>query len=758
MKLPVKLAHKFYILIGVPLAFELVFVAVLVAHLNQLEVEARHFKKSSDIATTAEELYQKPTELQKCISHYIQTRDIGYFQKYKLFLQETRDKVKLLKTLTADDKGQLEHVMSIEKAADKTDAVLREFFQSVSNEAPAVAAVRLQQISLEFFPVVQEAQVSVLNVIKREKDIQKQFPENEDKIRSQMKTWLAAGVFFNILLAVVLALFFQRGTLRRLSVVMDNTDRLAAGRDLMPLISGSDEIAALDKVFHETARILKDSSRKERAVVENAKDVICSLDAEARFTKVSPASLDLWGYSREELINTYVIELVYPEDIASTAEMLSSLIGKESERPFEIRMRKKDGSLIYTLWSAHWSEFDHALFCVVHDITERKLLEEAIRANEARVRFILENMPVGLVVLSKEGVIDIVNPAMEQIFGYSAEELIGKRLVSLFPPGELDPQAATEDLYQKAIGHIYEREAVRKNGTAFPIHISITEFEFLEGRRFLGIILDVTERHEIERFKQEFLGVVSHELRTPLTSIRGSMKLMLVGALGPLSEQAQKALTIAERSATRLIGLVNDLLDMEKLEAGKMEMHFESIPIGPVVETSVESVKAFAEQHEVSIDVQNPGGTVFGDGDRLVQVLVNLLSNAIKYSPKGATATVAVVQHPDEIEVRVSDKGRGIPKTHINSLFQKFKQVERTDATKKGGTGLGLVICKAIIEQHLGTIGVESELGEGSTFWFRVPSSQRAPSEASKPMVYETGKPSAAADDKKSVGISAEIV
>jgi len=211
-------------------------------------------------------------------------------------------------------------------------------------------------------------------------------------------------------------------------------------------------------------------------------------------------------------------------------------------------------------------------------------------------------------------------------------------------------------------------------------------------------------------------------LRTPLGAIRGSLKMMAVGALGEIAPQAQKAVAIAERSASRLIGLVNDLLDVEKLEAGKLDMLFELIPIAPVIENSVESVKAFADQYEVTVTTENVEGSVFADGDRLVQVLVNLLSNGIKYSPKGGTVKVAVVQHLEELEVQVIDQGRGIPSTHINALFQRFQQVERTDATKKGGTGLGLAICKAIIEQHLGTIGVTSELDKGSTFWFRVPS------------------------------------
>jgi signal transduction histidine kinase len=197
--------------------------------------------------------------------------------------------------------------------------------------------------------------------------------------------------------------------------------------------------------------------------------------------------------------------------------------------------------------------------------------------------------------------------------------------------------------------------------------------------------------------------------------------MLMVGALGPQTENAQKAITIAERSATRLIGLVNDLLDAEKLEAGKLDMQFELRPLYPILEMSVESVKAFADDHNVTIQYAQTPSQVYADDHRVVQVLINLLSNAIKYSPKGSTVRIDVVSGSDMDEVRITDQGRGIPPSHVNSLFQRFKQVERSDATAKGGTGLGLVICKAIIEQHMGSIGVESEMGRGSTFWFKLP-------------------------------------
>lgn len=225
--------------------------------------------------------------------------------------------------------------------------------------------------------------------------------------------------------------------------------------------------------------------------------------------------------------------------------------------------------------------------------------------------------------------------------------------------------------------------------------------------------------------KQELMQMVAHDLRTPLTSIQASLSLMSLGILGELPEKAIKQVDVAEKSSSRLISLINDLLDIEKLEAGKMEMDSRNIELAPVIQSGVEAVQEFANQRKVSIDVKPTDVSVFADGDRLVQVLVNLLSNAIKYSPETGVVTIETVV-AQMIEVRIIDQGRGVPAKFKEAIFQRFQQVDISDSKEKKGTGLGLPICKAIVEAHGGKIGVESEPGQGSTFWFRVPPSKRS--------------------------------
>jgi CheY-like chemotaxis protein len=233
-------------------------------------------------------------------------------------------------------------------------------------------------------------------------------------------------------------------------------------------------------------------------------------------------------------------------------------------------------------------------------------------------------------------------------------------------------------------------------------------------------MLDVSQRQEVERMKQDFVSTISHELRTPLTSIRGSLGLLASGVLGELSTDARQMVTVAERNSVRLIALINDILDFEKLEHGKMEMDIRPISLMRVLERSIETISAMAVQEGVSIELRCPSAMVLGDEARLGQVTVNFLSNAVKYSNRGGTVVVSAAVHGDIVEVRVTDRGRGIPSALQDRLFQRFQQIDSSDARTKPGTGLGLAICRAIIDQHGGEIGVESREGEGSSFFFRV--------------------------------------
>jgi PAS domain S-box-containing protein len=340
-------------------------------------------------------------------------------------------------------------------------------------------------------------------------------------------------------------------------------------------------------------------------------------------------------------------------------------------------------------------------------------------------------MVVAVVVTSLEGIVESVNHSAEQIFGCSESELVGRHCLCLFGDAKFFSDTAQKDvevfqksLHQQFLNRVAETECKRQDGRIFAAELSMNKMEMADGERYILGILDVSNLRDAERSRKEFVSTVSHELRTPLTSIRGSLTLLTAGAMGALPDPIRKQIVVAERNVLRLIGLINDILDIEKLESGKLDMVFEDVNMASILERSFEAVKSFAEQHQVNLDIQPSDVVINADGDRLIQVLVNLMSNACKFSPKGETVTITVSQEDEWLSVKVIDRGRGIPEKFKKLLFQRFQQVEAADAKKKGGTGLGLAICKGLIEAHGGTIGVDSEEGEGSTFWFRVPQNQ----------------------------------
>ncbi len=233
--------------------------------------------------------------------------------------------------------------------------------------------------------------------------------------------------------------------------------------------------------------------------------------------------------------------------------------------------------------------------------------------------------------------------------------------------------------------------------------------------------LDIRRRGEVERIKDELVSVVSHELRTPLTSIRGSLGLLASGKLGPLSPQGERMLQTANQNADRLVRLIGDTLDLERLES-TMPLERGWTEVERVVLPAVETLRGAAEERGVLLESFIPPGLALNvDADRVEQVLVNLLSNAVKFSPPGAVVKLAAERRGAEVLFAVVDRGRGIPAGQLEHVFERFRQVDSSDAREKGGTGLGLAICRSIVQQHGGRIWAASEVGAGSTFFFTLP-------------------------------------
>jgi len=350
--------------------------------------------------------------------------------------------------------------------------------------------------------------------------------------------------------------------------------------------------------------------------------------------------------------------------------------------------------------------------------------EKILKASEARVRAMIENIPVGVLLLSPIGTIEFTNPTLQKTFGFESHELLGKSVTKLLPREKIAGGTQfVSELSKKALGHIIEIQAQHRDGHEVPIDFTMAEVTLSAGgdAQIMAMTLDATERYEIKKLRQSFVQMVSEELRTPLTKVSDFLGKFGSGKFGEMPEKAVDQCQKSEQNIDRLITLLNDLFDLEKLESGKIDVTKAPASLQAILDKSLNAVSMFAQKHNVTVEIPQTELQLYIDSNRIVQVLVNLLSNAIKFSPAQSKVTIAVKQSDSQLELMVIDKGRGIPASHIGSMFQKFQQVEAGDAKKKGGTGLGLVICRAIVEEHGGTIGVDSEEGKGSTFWIRLP-------------------------------------
>lgn len=438
------------------------------------------------------------------------------------------------------------------------------------------------------------------------------------------------------------------------------------------------------------------------------------------------------GYSEEELLTMTPVDIKPEFTEASFRERLQPLLdGAKASVIFETVHLGKNGRRIPVEVSVQLvsDQGQEPLFVnVVRDITERKAAERVMQENAQYTQIIFDNVIDGIITIDYQGIVQSLNRACETIFGYAEHEVVGRNVNLLMP----EPYRSEHDGYlenyrtsgiPRIIGMGREVEGLRKDGSVFPMDLAVSRSSHNGQPLFIGLVRDITERKRVDMMKAEFVSTVSHELRTPLTSITGALGLIVGGAVGALPEQATLMLDIAHKNSKRLALLINDLLDMEKLAAGKMQFDMQPQALMPLVEQTLEAVNAYGEQYQVTFvlieradDVQ-----VRVDSGRLQQVLTNFLSNAAKFSPPGARVEVAVRRRKNTVKVEVIDHGPGIPEEFRSRIFQKFSQADSSDTRQKGGTGLGLAISKKLIERMHGLVGFVSEQGKGARFHFQLP-------------------------------------
>lgn len=581
-----------------PLLAQFISVGTIAYLMKETEVEAERAECAQFVASEINIITAKFLAAVSALAAYGFSKNTQYADRYQSLTKDILDELRLLDRLAGNDSKTAQTVRRIQDAANKG---LR-FLDSARRQLDMGGHLGAFYSFEKTRKLVLNDLVSTLHRLgEEERKKGRVLPDAGAKFKTLIERCLFAGLAINTLVALILAVIFNKSTSSRLSVLIDNTVRLASQMPLNKPLAGKDEIAQLDKTFHEMVLALEEARRKERAVVENAADLICALDENGRFSAASPSSIKILGYASEELVGKNLIGIAV-DKAQSAKEILKAAMSKGETCRFDCRLLSKNGTPVDTNWSVNWSPKERSFYCVVHDVTAAK---------------------------------------------------------------------------------------------------------------------------QVENMKREFLAIVSHDLRTPLSSTHMFLSMLNEGLYGELSKQGKENVQILESEVNRLINLVNDLLDIERMESGKLELRLCSQSLLAIIEKSISVVSGLARAGSIKMEsLLGNDIPIMIDEARIMQVMVNLLSNAIKFSPSGGSVKIEVKEKHSFVEVRISDQGRGIAPELKNVIFDRFKQLEHTDATEKGGSGLGLAICKAIVQEHGGTIGVESEAGKGSTFWFEVPKAQ----------------------------------
>ncbi|MCC3422644.1 MAG: PAS domain S-box protein [Microcoleus sp. PH2017_01_SCD_O_A] len=503
------------------------------------------------------------------------------------------------------------------------------------------------------------------------------------------------------------------------------------------------------------------------SVITTTNDAVLITEAEPidepgpRILYVNPAFTRMSGYTLEEVVGKTPRILQGEKTNRASLDRIRRALKTWQPVRVDLINYRKDGTEFWvelsivpiadeTGWFTHW-------VAVQRDISDRKQAEAALqqlnellemrvlqrtreleisqtelRESEALFRSLSESSPVGIFKIDAEGKCTYTNPRCQAIGGFTAAEALGDGWMRFVHPEDIKLiQSKWSELRSPGEELSCEFRHIQPDGTirfgrakAAPI--------FADGGQligYVGTVTDITESRAIEKMKNEFISIVSHELRTPLTSIRGSLGLLAAGVLKDRPETAKQMLEIASSDTERLVRLVNDILDLERLDSSQVTIVKQWCDVQVLMRKSAEAVMSVAAENKINLSILPATAQIWADPDRIVQLLVNLLSNAIKFSAPGCTVTVRVEDLVDSLRdsyasrvlFEVKDRGRGIPADKLETIFGRFQQVDGSDSRQKGGTGLGLAICRSIVQQHGGRIWAESVVSEGTSFYFTVP-------------------------------------
>jgi PAS domain S-box-containing protein len=506
---------------------------------------------------------------------------------------------------------------------------------------------------------------------------------------------------------------------------------LGTGVIVLLFVGGTAWNRSLHRQVQARSKAVERTERRYRDLVDNASDMIYRTDPFGRFTFVNPVAARILGYDEAALLSMKYFELMRPDYVAKAMAFYEGAARSRETTYLEFPVRKKDGSEIWVgqhvrpIMTAGRIEGFQGM---ARDITDRVMAQAELSAERDFVSAILQTAPSLVMVLDARGHLVRFNRACEELAGVNQADIERRpmwEMPFLLESDRHEIRDGLPRLLQSRAPVQLDRIWLDRSGGRHVIAWTVMALRDQAGSTsyLIGVGTDVTMTRELERLKSQFVSMVSHELRTPLTSIRASMQLLVAEGKTATDPEADQLVRVALSNADRLIRIVNDILDMSKIEAGEMMVSPRQAPAGPIVEESIRSVEGVARDAKVTIvcpgfdDVPD----VNADPDRTIQVLVNLLSNAVKHAPSGSKVEVSASREQAMLAIAVRDHGPGIPSHKVNFIFEPFTQLDSSDTRRIAGTGLGLTIARALAEKQGGTIRVASREGEGATFTLTLP-------------------------------------
>ncbi len=485
---------------------------------------------------------------------------------------------------------------------------------------------------------------------------------------------------------------------------------------------------------------LYSSEERYREVVENSLGFVFTCSLEGRLTSLNAFTAETLGYRAEALTGRFVTELLDSAGLSVFQNCLGTL-EKQEDWQGALTLRRSDGAIRRIACRSRRMQLPgERPFILMHgtDVTEQHEAEQALHLATRQRELILESVGDGIYGIDLEGRLTFINQAGARALGYAPEQLTGRDLHDVIHHSHADgtPYSKSTDPILQALRRcesIRMRDEVfwRKDGTAFPVEYSANPI--LEEGRISGLVVafqDVSERRRLEHMKDEFISTVSHELRTPLTSLRASLGLISSGTLDKRPEKQRQMIDMAIVNSDRLIRLVNDIVDFDKVERGMLPLYRQPAEAIDLLRRAADVAYNAASQARITVRVEAPALRVLADEERILQVLNELVTNAIKFSPPQTSIRLTAEprakggEGADEVTFAIEDQGRGIPAEKLERIFERFQQGDASDSRALGGTGLGLALCRSIVEQHNGRIWVESTPGQGSRFQFTLPAAR----------------------------------